>query len=198
MGQPSRGWPRASRGAARLTGADRRTSGWRNAADGGREELPAEGRQRRNRKGGSRGGPLRECQGDQPCRGWPKARGGAARRAAAQRRHGSPQATYGRKGGPRLARGRPREPGGGGSRGVGRRRRANRRWAPRRRGEEEAGRRPWPGHCRRGEGGCAPAGIRRRRGPRISRSIRRVGAARESVGRRKRRGTASHPNHSSG
>ena len=121
MGQPSRGWPRASRGAARLTGADRRTSGWRNAADGGREERPAEGRQRRIRKDWSGGGPPGICKGDQPLRGWPEARGGAARRAATQRRHSSPQATSGGKGGPWPARGRPRRPGGGGSREVGRR-----------------------------------------------------------------------------
>ena len=78
------------------------------------------------------------------------------RRATAQRRHSSPQATTSGRGGMRPARGRPRKPGGSGHREVAGRRDAIGRRAPRRRGEEETGWRPWSGQCRRGGGGCAP------------------------------------------
>jgi hypothetical protein len=57
-GHPLREWPRASRGAARLTGAERRHSGWRNAADGGRRARPARGQQRPVGMDGRRGGPM--------------------------------------------------------------------------------------------------------------------------------------------
>ena len=58
--------PNRKQGTHERGGADRRTSGWRNAADGGREERPAEGRQRRIRKDGSGRGPPGICKGDQP------------------------------------------------------------------------------------------------------------------------------------